>query len=74
VLRLHHLMNRRPLFTIGSAMGELGLTYPTVSSAVRAMQGLGMVDEVTGRGRDRIFTYREYLSVLNEGTELPPLS
>jgi len=30
-----------------------------------------MVTEVTGRGRDRIYTYTEYLAVLNEGTEFP---
>jgi hypothetical protein len=32
-----------------------------------------MVHEVTGRGRDRIYAYREYLAVLNEGTELPAM-
>jgi hypothetical protein len=29
------------------------------------------VNEVTGRGRDRIYAYQEYLAVLNEGTDVP---
>jgi hypothetical protein len=33
-----------------------------------------IVDEVTGRGRDRIYAYREYLAILHEGTELPGAS
>ncbi len=27
---------------------------------------------MTGRRRDRIFVYREYLDILNEGTTMPP--
>jgi hypothetical protein len=40
---------------------------------VRTLEQLGIVNEVTGRGRDRIYAYEEYLAILNEGTELPGL-
>jgi hypothetical protein len=30
---------------------------------------LGLVREITGRRRDRIFTYGPYLDLLSEGTE-----
>jgi Fic family protein len=72
VLRLHYLMRRKPLLTVPAAVAELGLTHPTVSSGMRTLEALGIVEEITGRDRDRIFTYPEYLAVLNEGTELPP--
>ena len=29
---------------------------------------LGVVDEITGRRRGRVFGYRAYLDILNEGT------
>jgi DNA-binding transcriptional regulator GbsR (MarR family) len=64
-------MRRRPLLTISGAVTDLGLSHPTVSLGVRTLEQLGIVDEVTGRGRDRIYAYQEYLAVLNEGTELP---
>jgi Fic family protein len=73
LLRLHHLMRRRPLLTISGAVTDLGLSHPTVSSGVRTLEQLGIVNEVTGRGRDRIYAYEEYLAILNEGTELPGL-
>ena len=65
-------MRRKPLLTIPHAVAELGLTHPTVSNGRRTLETLGIVEEITGQGRDRIYTYPEYLAVLNEGTELPP--
>ena len=31
--------------------------------------GLGIVREITGRQRDRVYAYERYLAILNEGTE-----
>ena len=36
------------------------------------LQRLGIIEEVTGRKRGRVFSYRRYLSVLNEGTDPLP--
>ena len=33
------------------------------------MIDLGIVEETTGRERHRLFIYRRYLEILNEGTE-----
>jgi hypothetical protein len=32
---------------------------------------MGLVREITGRRRDRVFSYAEYIEILNEGTDLP---
>ena len=69
VLRLHQLMRKKPVFGITRAADDLGLTRPTVASALKHLEDLGIVQEVTGRRRDRTFMYGEYLSILNEGTE-----
>ncbi|KYC43647.1 cell filamentation protein Fic [Scytonema hofmannii PCC 7110] len=68
-LRLHNLMRKKPLFSITHAKNELGLTIPTVTSALKNLESLGMVKEITGRRRDRLFVYNEYLSILNEGID-----
>lgn len=70
VLRIHHYMRRNPIFTQSNVVRDLKLTFPTVSSGIRTLERLGVVKEVTGRDRDRIYTYTEYLELLNEGTEL----
>jgi hypothetical protein len=35
------------------------------------MQRLGLLREITGKQRKRLFVYDPYLAILNEGTEVP---
>lgn len=39
------------------------------SPQFRALGGLGIVHEISGKRRDRLFSYDEYLRLLNVGTE-----
>jgi Fic family protein len=71
VLRIHHFTRRNPVFTLPVVVGTLKISFPTATSGIRLLEKLGIVKEVTGRGRDRVYTYSEYLAVLNEGTEIP---
>jgi hypothetical protein len=45
---------------------------PTVNAALADLVRLGIVEEVTGRRRGRVFGYRHYLGLLNEGTDPLP--
>ncbi len=67
--RLFELLQRKPLVTLQAARRELGVTLPTVSSAMNRLVELGIVREVTGKQRNRVFAYQNYLSILSEGTE-----
>ncbi len=69
VLRIHQYMQTRPIFSISRAVQATGISYPTVASAVEHMRSLGILKEITGKQRDRLFAYEEYLKILNEGTE-----
>jgi Fic family protein len=66
-LQVHNLMRKKPLFGITYAKTELRLTVPTITSALKNLENLGVVKEVTGRSRDRLFVYSEYINILNEG-------
>ena len=44
-----------------------GMTFPTASKAMQALLTAGIVRELTGRRRNRVFVYDAYLAVLNEG-------
>lgn len=68
-LRLHHLLERHPLISISVAATKLRLSIPTVASAMEHLQELKIVEETTGRQRDRLFGYARYLRILEEGTE-----
>ena len=68
-LRVHHELQRRPVVTIGWLCSATGLSAPTVGKAVAGLSSLGIVRELTGRRRDRVFAYDRYLGLLNQGTE-----
>lgn len=70
-LRVLDLMRRHPVLSIAKAVEELKLSHPTLSKALSNLIELGIVREVTGRKRDRLFAYGQYLAILNEGTEAP---
>jgi Fic family protein len=68
-LRVHELLQQNPFATAASLTAASGLTTPTVNAALTDLQTLGVVNEVTGRRRGRVFAYAAYLAILNEGSE-----
>jgi len=68
-LRVHHELQRRPLSSIGRLSKATRLSVPTVTKALDDLAKLKIVRETTGRQRNRIFIYRQYLDTLNQGTE-----
>jgi Fic family protein len=72
VLRVHELLQKKPLLSVSSAVRELALTSPTITAAINHLQELGVAREVTGKLRGRLFVYDEYLKILEEGTKPMP--
>lgn len=68
-LRLHDHLKRHTYTSIRSAANALGLAYPTVRDRIEDLERLGIVSEVTGKARDRIWSCRRYVALLAEGTE-----
>jgi Fic family protein len=68
-LRVHEALQRRPVASVGRLVAETALTTPTVSAALAGLMRLGIVREITGRRRNRLFSYETYLSLLQQGTE-----
>ena len=68
-LRIHEYMQRKPITNITGVGKSLKLSVPTVSAALNRLSRIGIVEEITGKRRDRVFTYSKYLSLVSEGTE-----
>ena len=68
-LRIHQVLQRRPLVSIPHLVGETRLSAPTAASVLAALGKAGIVREITGRKRNRLFAYERYLAILREGTE-----
>jgi Fic family protein len=71
-LRMHDLLKARPLLSVAAATERLGLSHPTVGAAVARLVELGILREITGRQRGRVFAYGRYLDILSRGTEPLP--
>ena len=71
-LRVHQLLQSEALVTVPAAALRLTLTQPTVNKALDQLVSLGLVREITGRSRSRVFAYQGYLAILSEGTEPLP--
>jgi Fic family protein len=69
VLRVFEHMQRNPILSIPRAAGKIGISAPTVAKSLEHMRQLGILREITGRQRHRLFAYDAYLAILNEGTE-----
>lgn len=69
VLRVHEFIQRQPIFPVSAARQHLSLSAPTVRKAVSTLANLGIVREVTGRRRNRIYAHEKYLRILEQGTQ-----
>lgn len=54
---LAELLARRPAVTVAAAAAALDISAPTAGAAVERLLGAGLLREITGRGRDRVFVY-----------------
>ena len=68
-LRVHQLLQQKPIVAIPDAAQRLGISAPTIAKSIQHMVDLGLVREITGRQRGRMFVYGDYLSILSRGTE-----
>lgn len=70
ILQVHHYFQGAPLCSSNRIANALKLSPATVNKALDYLQEQKIVREITGKQRDRLFSYQRYLQILNEGTEI----
>ena len=68
-LKVFEYFKSRPLNTIPSIAKHLKMTAPTARASVNHLVKLGILKETSGKLRDRTYSYKAYMDILNEGTE-----
>jgi len=68
-IRLFDLLPRHPILTLPLAVKLLKTTTPTAIKAIHALRTTEILQELTGKQRDRIYAYNRYLRVLTEDTQ-----
>lgn len=69
--QVHRALLTHPITTSGRLAEQTGLTPTTVNKTLEHLEHLGIVRELTGQKRNRLFSYRAYIAIMNEGMELP---
>lgn len=64
VLSVYEHLLRHPVCNTSSVRDGCGFSLPTVLRSLRALESLGIVEEITGRGRYKIFVYRKHMEIL----------
>lgn len=70
--RLHEVLVKSPVINVQRASQATGIVKSSVSKAFKAMTEIGLLKEITGQKRNRLFCYDRYLKLLSEGTEPLP--
>jgi Fic family protein len=68
VRRIHEFLQTNPICSIPGAARKLGISAPTVAKSFAHMGRLGILREITGKRRRRLFVYYRYLAILNSET------
>jgi Fic family protein len=62
-------MKRLPQINVSIIMNALNMTAPTARNSLNHMVKIGILEEISGKKRDKIYVYRNYLDILEEGSE-----
>ena len=69
VRRVHESLSERPVATVSLLAQRGKLNVVTVGKCLTHLKALGIVRELTGQRRNRVFTYQKYLDILNQEIE-----
>lgn len=62
--RLFEKLPMMPRFTVERVRQALATTFPTANAAVKVLEDLGIVMEVTGQKKNRSYSYQRYITLL----------
>jgi Fic family protein len=62
--RLFELLPLMPRFSVEHVRQKMNTSFPTANAAVRALEGLGLVTEITGQKTNRTYSYQRYIDLL----------
>ena len=68
-MEVFEYLKKLPQVSATLLASELHMTVPTGRSALDHLAMLGILEEITGKKRDKIYVYRKYLNFLEEGAE-----
>ncbi len=67
ILAIYKYLQKSPITNTGKIKEECKISLPTIIRNMENLEHLGIVEEVTKKERHKIFVYKKYLEILNDG-------
>jgi Fic family protein len=61
---------QKPYVSVNDVAKEFSISFQAASNLVSQLEGTGVLQEITGKKRDKRFIYGAYITILSEGTGL----
>jgi cell filamentation protein, protein adenylyltransferase len=71
VSKIHQALLERPIASPNWLTEQTELSAATVNACLKHLEKINVVEELTGQKRNRLYSYSQYIEVMNQGTELP---
>jgi len=68
-LQVFEYLKKLPQVSVSLISQELGMSLPTARISLSHMVDLNILEEVSGKQRDKVYVYRRYLQILEEGAD-----
>lgn len=69
ILIVHHYLQKTPITDSKKITRNCKISLPTTNKILHHLMDIGIVKEVTGRARNKVYIYQRYLDVLSENLE-----
>lgn len=66
-LLVHHYLEKHSVTDIAKIAAHCNITIPTATKSINHLEKLGIVKEITGKERHKVYMYRRYLDILSKG-------
>ena len=70
VLKTYNYLKKHPISNTRNIVLSVQSSTQTVLRALRALESISLVQELTGKYNKKIFVYKSYINIINKGTEL----
>lgn len=67
--QVHELLQKKAIVNATNAAKVLGVSIPTVRTALNHLKDLGIVKDISGSGKERLHIYAALVELLEKGTE-----
>ena len=67
LMLVHYYLQKHPTTDGKKVMTNCNISLPTANSALNYLLKIGIIREITGKARNKIYVYQKYLDLLSEG-------